>query len=227
MDIAAIRSGFDAAAGGYDQARRQLIPCFDGFYGQALDLIPFRSDERFRVLDLGAGTGLLSALIQERFPQAQLTLVDVAEAMLAKARQRFAGMAGQCEFIVADYTSAPLPKRFDLVVSALSIHHLADPLKAALFQRLYDALPDGGMFINADQVLGATPEIEQIYRDVWVQQVRQRGASEATLDAAFERMKEDRMALLADQLAWLEKAGFRQVDCWYKSYSFVVYSGRK
>ncbi|MBS1186898.1 MAG: methylase involved in ubiquinone/menaquinone biosynthesis [Burkholderiaceae bacterium] len=227
MDISAIRSGFDASSGSYDQARRQLIPCFDEYYGCALSLIPFQPDDSFRVLDLGAGTGLLSALVLERFPQAKLTLVDIAGAMLDKARERFAAAADHCEFVVADYASAPLPGQFDLVISALSIHHLTDALKRQLFQRVYAGLPSGGMFINADQALGATPELEQIYRDTWVGQVRNRGASDATLAAALERMKEDRMATLANQLAWLEEAGFRQVDCWYKNYSFIVYSGVK
>jgi tRNA (cmo5U34)-methyltransferase len=40
-------------------------------------------------------------------------------------------------------------------------------------------------------------------------------------------MKEDKMATIADQLRWLEEAGFQSVDCWYKSYNFAVYGGRK
>ncbi|MEA5098756.1 MAG: class I SAM-dependent methyltransferase [Burkholderiaceae bacterium] len=227
MEISAIKSGFDASASTYDGTRRQLIPCFDEFYGSALALMPFRPEDRFRVLDLGAGTGLFSALVLDRFPKAQLTLVDIAEAMLSKARERFAGVSGQCEFVVEDYSTAPLPGRFDVVVSALSIHHLTNSLKATLFRRIYDVLPAGGMFINADQALGPTPDIETIYRDVWIKQVRSRGVTDQTLAAALERMKEDKMAPLADQLGWLEKAGFKQVDCWYKNYSFVVYSGRK
>lgn len=35
------------------------------------------------------------------------------------------------------------------------------------------------------------------------------------------------MAPLDAQLAWLRDAGFSKVDCWFKSSSFVVYSGTK
>ena len=42
-----------------------------------------------------------------------------------------------------------------------------------------------------------------------------------------KRMKDDKMATIAAQLNWLEEAGFRSVDCWYKSYNFAVYGGRK
>ena len=147
--------------------------------------------------------------------------------MLEKARGRFSDQPGIFDFLVADYTKIPLPGRFDVVVSALSIHHLTNEDKAALFQRVYDVLLDDGVFINADQVLGSTPQIERRYRDTWLRQVRERGVSDEDLAAAFERMKEDRMATLGSQLRWLEKAGFREVDCWYKSYNFAVFGGHK
>ena len=77
-----------AGADVYDQARRKLVPCFDDFYRAALDLLPFAPEARFEVLDLGAGTGLLSAMIAEMFPKAQLTLFDLTPEMLTIARQR-------------------------------------------------------------------------------------------------------------------------------------------
>ena len=53
------------------------------------------------------------------------------------------------------------------------------------------------------------------------------GASKAELSMALERMKADKTATLVDQLAWLQEVGFIRVDCWYKNYRFVVYSGIK
>ena len=54
---------FDAVAGTYDEARRRLIPCFDAFYGTAVQVAapPLRAalaaGRTPEVLDLGAGTG--------------------------------------------------------------------------------------------------------------------------------------------------------------------------
>jgi tRNA (cmo5U34)-methyltransferase len=53
----------EAAAEGYDRARRQLVPPFDDFYGTVVESIPYEPEAAIRVLDLGAGTGLLSALV--------------------------------------------------------------------------------------------------------------------------------------------------------------------
>ena len=47
------------------------------------------------------------------------------------------------------------------------------------------------------------------------------------LNAAFERMREDRMSTLSHQLEALKRVGYTQVNCWFKQYSFVVYSAQK
>jgi tRNA (cmo5U34)-methyltransferase len=221
-----IKTAFDVSANTYDRARRQLIPCFDDFYGTVVALIPNAPDDRFRALDLGAGTGLLSLFISQQFPQARITLMDLSDAMLAKARERFSGAPDRFEFVIADY-SERLSGKFDVVVSALSIHHLPGDQKARLFRAICAVLPHGGLFINADQVLGCSPEIEAAYRETWIRQVKENGVSDADLSAALERMKEDKMSPLDDQLAWLKEAGFEAVNCWYKNYSFAVFSGRK
>ncbi len=227
MGHSTVASVFDRSAQIYERSRRQLVPCFDDFYATVLELLPFDAAAAVRVLDLGAGTGLLSFFIAERFPGARLTLVDISEPMLAQARDRFASTPERVECLVADYSSVPLPGPFDAVVSALSIHHLADAQKAGLFARVFASLVPGGRFVNADQVLGPTPRLEQHYQDTWLRQARERAVSAADLSAALERMREDRTAPLADQLAWLRAAGFDDVDCFYKHYRFAVFGGRK
>jgi len=88
-------------------------------------------------------------------------------------------------------------------------------------------LSPGGTFVNADQVLGTTPELEKLYRQQWVDKVGAMGISDEELNAAKKRMEYDRMAPLEDQLGWLEAAGFVDIDCWYKNFSFAVFGGRK
>jgi tRNA (cmo5U34)-methyltransferase len=218
---------FDEAAASYDQARRQLVPCFDDFYGAVIESIPYERGAHVRVLDLGAGTGLLSALVGREFPRARITLVDLSPGMLQGARRRFADEPARFELRVMDYADEPLPGEYDAVVSALSIHHLDRPKKRELFHKVYGVLCDGGVFINADQVLGPAPEIEASYREAWLRQVRERGVDEEELAAALARMREDKMSTLDEQRAWLEEAGFQQVECTYKNHSFAVYGGCK
>jgi tRNA (cmo5U34)-methyltransferase len=217
---------FDHAAADYDRTRRQFIPCFDDFYGTALALIPYQPDDAFRILDLGAGTGLLSALASAVFPKARFTLVDISDEMLSRARERFAER-GEFTYQRVDYIHQPIEGQYDVVVSALSLHHTEHHDLPSVFAKIYAALVSGGIFINADQTLGTTPENEQRNGQVWVEGMRERGCSEADIAVALERIKVDKNATLEDQLAWLRAAGFGAVETWYKNYRFTVYSGRK
>jgi len=218
---------FGAAAREYDAARRRLVPCFDAFYGAALDVVAaWGGADRPRVLDLGAGTGLFAALVRDRLPGARLHLVDVSEAMLDQARLRFPE-DGSVTFEVADYSRAPLGGPWDLVISALSIHHLTDDDKRGLFGRILSALRPGGLFVNAEQVVAATPALAERDRRLWRQAVSALGGTPAEIAAAEERMKLDRCATLPDQLNWLAKAGFVEVDCCFKWWQFAVYSGQR
>lgn len=220
-----VAAAFDAVATDYDAARRRLVPCFEPFYRTVLDLVAeWRPPAGTHVLDLGAGTGLLAAMIRAAHPDTRLMLVDLAPAMLDQARGRFAGATG-IEYRVADYAERPPAGPFDLVVSALSIHHLADPAKRRLFAALHAALAPGGLFVNADQVLAPTPALEALAHARWREQASALGAGEAEILAAEARMTHDRCATLESQLAWLREAGFAEVDCAFKSWRFAVYSG--
>jgi RimJ/RimL family protein N-acetyltransferase/ubiquinone/menaquinone biosynthesis C-methylase UbiE len=222
-----IQDAFNAAAVEYDRLRRILIPCFDEFYRTAVEMIPGDRTRALRILDLGAGTGLYAGMVQVVFPQAELTLLDLATEMLAQAKTRFDQLGKSPNILVGDYLQADLDAPYDVIISALSIHHLTDDDKIRLYQKVFQALKPGGMFINADQVLGRTPEVEKLYQQQWLDAVRSRGISELDLRAAQHRMTFDRLAPLNEQLQWLEAAGFEQVDCWYKNLCFAVFGGSR
>jgi tRNA (cmo5U34)-methyltransferase len=221
-----VKAEFDRAARTYDAVRRKLIPCFDDFYGTVVRMLPFAPEDAFDVLDLGAGTGLLSALLHQHFPHARYTLVDISDEMLARVRDRFAGIDG-VTITFSDYSIEPLPGAFDAIVSALSVHHLDDPEKAALFRRLHHALRPGGVFINAEEVVAPTPALDALYWDEWERQARALGGTDEDFAGVEERGKYDRPAKLDDQLRWLREAGLTDVDCYYKYLMFAVYGGRR
>lgn len=217
---------FDAGADKYDQQRRKIIPCFNDFYQTAVNLIPFDKADSFTFLDLGAGTGLLTSFIINLFPHATGTLIDVSEKMMEKAMERFSSN-NRVSFLESDYSNDPLPDQNDLIVSAMSIHHLSDEEKKLLYQRVYDGLTRRGAFINADLVKGETVNTERNYQAMWMDWINEVGLGDEELSRIIERMGHDRPSLLGDQLQWLKNIGFLDVDCYYKYYNFAVYSGRK
>ena len=157
----------------YDRLQDELARATDGV------------DAR-RVLELGTGSGVTSQRVLARHPHAHLTGVDSSEHMLAAADLPGADLRLQdlCE---------PLPEGpFDLVFSALAIHHLDAAAKADLFARVAAVLAPGGRFVMADVIVPEDP-----------------GDVVTPLDAGF-----DLPETVPDLLRWLQDAGLRGHVAW-------------
>ncbi len=91
-----------------------------------------------RVIDLGCGPGNSTEVLAERWPQAELTGLDNAQDMLAKARKAHPDWRWQEGDIGQWRADAP----YDVIYSNAALHWLDD--HAGLFVRLFDALAPGG-----------------------------------------------------------------------------------
>ncbi len=220
----AVTDDFDAHARAYDGERRRLIPPYEAFYDAAVAALALAQRPVRRVLDLGAGTGLLARRIGEARDGVELTLLDAAPAMLDQAR---AVLGNDAAYVVGDLTGPVPAGPWDAVVSALAIHHLDDADKAAIFARVHDALRPGGVFVNAEQVAGPTPRFARLYAEWHERRSRELGATAEQWAGALERMRHDRWATVDQQLAWLHAAGFRDADCLFKDHRFAVLVARR
>ena len=215
---------FTAHADGYEDARRRLVPPFDAFYGTAVCSLGLAGRPIRRVLDLGAGTGMLAARVLDAHPGAEVVLLDGSEAMLEQARRARGDRVG---YVLSDL-DAPLPDGpWDAVVSALAIHHLDDAGKRRLFGRVHDALATGGVFVNAEQVAGPTALFEDAFEAWHEREARALGATDAEWAASLERRAHDRCATVEHQLAWLREAGFGDADCLFRQRRFAVLVARR
>ncbi len=220
-----VQRKFDEISRQYNEQRRKFIPCFDDFYKIPVAVASAESRTP-AILDVGAGTGLLSAALMERYPDGTYTLIDLSAGMMDKARERFHGI-GNVQYIVDDYVTHEFGGPFDLIVSALSLHHLPDPLKEAMYAKCHALLRPGGILINADQVRGETPYIEAMNKQIWFQGIEASGLSADEIRSGYERIALDREAGLDEQLDWMRAAGFADVGCVFKYYHFAVLFGRK
>lgn len=136
-----------------------------------------------RILDLGAGTGETSGAVRAKHADAAIVAVDESPGMLARIT------VANVQPHVARLQE-PLPDGpFDLVVSALAVHHLDSVEKRDLFARVHDAMRPGGRFVLGDVVIAAV--------------------SVAPLSDGYD--KPDRAC---DQVEWLREAGFEVELLW-------------
>jgi tRNA (cmo5U34)-methyltransferase len=219
----AATTAFSAHAPQYTALRRRLVPGYDQFYGAVVDVMSLSPQAPRRVLDVGAGTGLLSAAVLTAFPDVSIELLDGSEPMLIEAAERLGDAVSAVH--VADMSSGLPDGPFDAIVSALAIHHLDDAAKRRLFARAHAAIVPGGVFVNADQVAGPTDALTAIYTATWERDCRALGATDEELHDAYERMRHDRCADVESQLMWLRQAGFSAADCVSKSWRQAVLAG--
>lgn len=217
---------FNRIAKEYDANRRKFIPCFDEFYKETTAFLARYINKPAHILDLGAGTGLLTAFWYEHFPQAEYVLVDVAQQMLDVARRRFAALPNVA-YTVSDYADGLPSVRFDTVISALSVHHLEDGQKQRLFNDVFAKLPAGGCFVNYDQFCYPDAQLDEEVTAFWEHRIREAGIGEHDMALMHERRKLDRECSVADELRMLRAAGFTSPSCLYQCSKFAVIAALK
>ncbi len=80
-------------------------------------------NDRMHVMDFGAGTGLITSRVCPLVKR--ITAVDTSEAMLKKltAKEEF---NGKVDALCRDIADQPIDTRFDLIMSAMAMHHVED-----------------------------------------------------------------------------------------------------
>ena len=106
------------------------------------------------ILDLGTGTGETLRHVAQRHPTARLTGIDESDRMLSVARN----VVPAADLRVARLQDELPDGPFDLVISALAVHHLDADEKAALFRRVAARLAPGGRFVLADVIVPDDPD---------------------------------------------------------------------
>ena len=222
----AAAQAFSAHAAEYDALRRRLVPDYDGFYGAVVDVLraPSAPATVRRVLDLGAGTGLLSAAVADAFPEAEIELLDASEPMLAlaQAAPRRRGERGPRRRHVRRAARRPVRR------GRLGAGH---PPPRARRQARADAARARRAARRA--ACSSTPSRSTGRRRSSPRSTPSGGPRTAGRSAPPRRRSTARASACAmtaaptsrSQLRWLREAGFADADCVYKSWRFAVLVG--
>ncbi len=123
-----IVAAFDAAAETYDS----VTPV----QREVAHALVFRAAEAVKkppgaILDLGAGAGHVTGFALARWPEAEITALDAAPAMLRRLRAKFPNVAT----IARDARDLHDLPRYDLILSSMMLHWLDDPRAALMAWR--------------------------------------------------------------------------------------------
>jgi tRNA threonylcarbamoyl adenosine modification protein (Sua5/YciO/YrdC/YwlC family) len=194
---ASLADQFHFHADTYGEDIRADIPVYDQLQDE---VVAASGTGARRILELGTGTGETTLRLLERHPEAELVGIDESPSMLDAAREAAAG--GERVDLRVARAQAELPAGpFELVASALCVHHLDADEKQDLFSRVRSVLGDGGRFVLGDVVVPARDE-----------------DAITSLTPGY-----DRPSSVPDQVRWLEAAGFRVDVAWvYRDLAVLV-----
>jgi len=215
-----VRRHLRVAIDEYDASIRRFIPGYDDMIRTAADAVASVTPER--VLDLGAGTGALSAALLSRPEVGTVELVDVDEEMLGQARTRLTAFGERARFALRSFHE-PLPS-CDAVAASLSLHHIPTlEEKATLYRRVFQALRPGGVLVNADVTMPAEEQARSAAFRGWADHLVASGIAEAQAWNHFaDWAGEDTYFPLETEVAALEWAGFHARCAWREGVSTVV-----
>ncbi len=223
----------------YEHKQRLVVPKKDEMLDIIVKLFPYSSDEKIKVLDVGAGKGALTERILYRFPNSIVTCLDSSQEMLRDARNRLSESKDRVHYIQSDFNDADWNKffsnEFEVIASAIALHYLKPQGRKRFFQQCYDMIKDGGCFINGTAFKSEDPEIQQMYDDFhakYIQdQLRELEGTELSIEEIVRRRKENRERAgvnfysVKEQIALLRDSGFKRAECVWKYFNMAVVIG--
>ncbi len=223
MSTHSVRRHLRVEIDAYDETIRRFIPGYDEMLRVASSTLASVRPEV--AIDLGAGTGALSAAILTHGGTQTVELIDVDDEMLAQARMRLAPFGARVRFRKMSFAD-PLPP-CDAAAASLALHHVPTlDEKQAVYEGIRAALRPGGIFVNADAVMPADPAGREASYDAWADHMVECGIERArALEHFAEWAEEDTYFPLEEELAAMRAAGL-DAECVWRNRSMAVVAGR-
>lgn len=188
---------FNARIDGYEEHMAH----WKEHYKWISELLP---DNITTLLDLGCGTGLELDTIFARFPELNVTGIDLSAEMLAELKRKHSERF--LTLVQADYFSHDLGEnRFDAAVSVESLHHFTAREKTGLFSKINRCLKPGGVYLECDYIA-----VTQAIEDLTFSECRRRRLRDQIPADAYVHF--DTPLTLEHEMTALKAAGFKTVE---------------
>lgn len=189
--------------------------CKEGYIKLA-ELIP---DNTVSLLDLGCGTGLELDFIFPRHPDIKVTGIDLSEVMLAKLREKHDDKP--IDLICGDYFSVSFGEnRFDTAISFESLHHFPAEKKLALYNKLFNAITENGIYIECDYMVETEEEESMLMEE----NARLRASQNIPVNAFYHY---DTPLTVEKQISLLKQAGFKKIEKIFRIGGTVMLTAKK
>lgn len=213
---------FDARFKQYDEVHTGHI---DGGLESKRILADYLPSHCRTLLDLGVGTGLELEAVFRRFPEIQVTGIDLSGNMLQRLREKYPGKP--LDLVQGSYFDFDMgSRRYDAALTAMTLHHYTHKVKTGLYRRILEALRPDGVYVECDYMIAEeecpTPQETEDFFFAEYERLKR----EQRLDAGRE-YHYDTPCTVENQKKKLRNAGFQRVrQVWRKGNTVVLVAER-
>lgn len=181
-------------------------------------------NQNVNILEIGTGTGITTEVLLSSLPNIQLVSIDIDEQAITEISQRLSKKTNVqviCSDILEYIKNTEL--RFDIVISAFTIHNFTREYREEFFDTLPSIMTKDSLFINADKY---TPDDDSIANKA-LQNLVGRYFDVFTKEGALESLKywvlhyiddfsPGKVMRLSESIDLLRSKGFEQCEYIFK-----------
>lgn len=205
----------------YDQRIRTFIPNYEAMLDEAARAL---GSGVGTIVDLGVGTGALSARCRRYVPNARIIGIDADADMLPLARRR---LGHEATLEQGNFMRDQLPHG-DAYVASLALHHVRTRrAKRALYSRVRSALRRGGVLVSADCFPSHDRRRWKEQRELWLDHLQRTYTKRKAESLLRDWSNEDTYVPLVTELELLDSAGFSATDVVWRVGAFAVIAAKR
>jgi tRNA (cmo5U34)-methyltransferase len=214
----------------YDKNVRQIMPYYELFHAETIDLVKILKPYAKVWLDTGCGTGYL---VEKAFPYFQDTifvLADPSEAMLNEAKKRLQMIPADHKKFIDSTASENLQGKLDTqteVITAIMCHHYLRPEKRLDATTVcFELLAPEGIYITFENIRPHCKEVVELNLKRWGKFQMSQGRSIADVEEHLKRFNNVYFPItVSEHLNLLNSCGFQSADIfWYSQMQAGFYA---
>jgi len=173
------------------------------------------------MIDLGIGTGLELEAIFKRFPDIEITGLDVAEDMLKLLQEKYPRR--KIHLYCESYFDYNLGRnKYDVALSVMTLHHYNHQKKTNLYRKIHDCLNSNGLYIECDYMLSdveyENPQEQEAFYFSELERLKKEQGITDSREYSY-----DTPCTVANQKKMLLDAGFKSVkEVWQKGHTVIL-----
>ncbi|CCQ91205.1 tRNA (cmo5U34)-methyltransferase [Nitrospina gracilis 3/211] len=208
----------------FDNMLERSVPFYKECQQMVVSLTATYAQPGTRVYDLGCSTGTLvreMARALSASSDVRFVGIDNSDAMIKKARRKLKEFGGRCEVVAGDLNGPLELADASVVVMNYTLQFLPPAKRQALLKRIHQSLLPGGALILIEKVKAEAETLDPVFVERYYAYKREMGYSRMEISRKREALEQVLVPLRpGENVTILEKAGFRDVDVFFKWFNF-------